>query len=541
MSDFRQKMSSDLKSPFTRSQTYRSFRGVATFHSKKNANQVIPSAVSLSPHSKHGKHGYLWRLSSKRLVYTPEWKRKYCVLSDGGYLYYYENESSLGGERGSGVIDLRCVIDCVEAPLTDHKKATNVFILIAKERGFFDQGRYYLSAETLFDMKDWVKRIKLVLKGILETEGNNINMQASTVTSIVDQSISRGPEFTIPEPLYASIKEESIHRSNSMSTLPSLCNDRAEAEYLNRSMDECPVLGISSMDHNLTYSYSSSDDSLNESFTINFSQKSPRSAETSLGRKGTKNKPMISMEHKYQGNQNSPVLYSRPVFKHSTPTKAVGSSDYIKKMHEDVDRIKPMILVDPKYQGNQNSPVLYSRPVFKHSTPTKAVDSSDYIKKMHEDMDRIDKQLEMVTRVESDLDSKMENESTSGQDSMNTDFYSHEDIVELNGGKELVKMDKVMQKMKEESEKMNQILENIQKRTSPASGTAEHNSELIEMAAKYQKTVAEVQSQALELLLEIHSTQAKVVRSLEEAEEAKQSYWLLKKQAEHLLGQLQVL
>lgn len=30
-------------------------------------------------------------------------------------------------------------MDCVEAPLTDHKKATNVFLLLAAERGFFDQ------------------------------------------------------------------------------------------------------------------------------------------------------------------------------------------------------------------------------------------------------------------------------------------------------------------------------------------------------------------------------------------------------------------
>ena len=72
------------------------------------------------------------------MVYLSDWKRKYFVLS-GERLYYYESESSQGGERGSGVIDLRYVTDCVEAPLTDHKKATNVFILIAKERGIFDQ------------------------------------------------------------------------------------------------------------------------------------------------------------------------------------------------------------------------------------------------------------------------------------------------------------------------------------------------------------------------------------------------------------------
>ena len=70
------------------------------------------------------------------------------MLSDGGYLYYYDRESSQGGERGSGVIDLSSVMDCVEAPLTDHKKATNVFILIAKQRGFFDQVKYFTIEET---------------------------------------------------------------------------------------------------------------------------------------------------------------------------------------------------------------------------------------------------------------------------------------------------------------------------------------------------------------------------------------------------------
>ena len=40
---------------------------------------------------------------------------------------------------GSEVIDLNYFIDCVEAPVTNHKKATNVFVLLARERGFFDQ------------------------------------------------------------------------------------------------------------------------------------------------------------------------------------------------------------------------------------------------------------------------------------------------------------------------------------------------------------------------------------------------------------------
>ena len=58
-----------------------------------------------------------------------------------------------------------------------------------------------------------------------------------------------------------------------MSTLPSLCREEANdrLKCLNRSMHE-------DIDHNLTYSYSSSEDSLNESFSINFTPKKPRSA-----------------------------------------------------------------------------------------------------------------------------------------------------------------------------------------------------------------------------------------------------------------------
>ena len=41
--------------------------------------------------------------------------------------------------RAGGVIDLTNFVDCVEAPLSDQKKANNVFFLVAEERGFFDQ------------------------------------------------------------------------------------------------------------------------------------------------------------------------------------------------------------------------------------------------------------------------------------------------------------------------------------------------------------------------------------------------------------------
>ena len=62
------------------------------------------------------------------------WKTKYYVLHEDK-LYYY---ASMKGQAG-GVIDLQHFSDCVEAPLSDQKKANNVFFLIAEERGFFDQ------------------------------------------------------------------------------------------------------------------------------------------------------------------------------------------------------------------------------------------------------------------------------------------------------------------------------------------------------------------------------------------------------------------
>ena len=45
-------------------------------------------------------------------------------------------------------------MDCVEAPLTDHKKATNVFLLLAAERGFFDQVVWRLFRHMVLEYTD---------------------------------------------------------------------------------------------------------------------------------------------------------------------------------------------------------------------------------------------------------------------------------------------------------------------------------------------------------------------------------------------------
>ena len=124
---------------------------------------------------------------------------------------------------------------------------------------------------------------------------------------------------------------------------------------MNRLIDEDTVHGIGGVEHNLTYSYSSSEDSLNESFSINFSQKLPRSAETSLKRpvKLTNMKTEIMLQP------------SRPS----------------KHMYEKV-------------------PNIYNRPTYKQSSPRKPVDSPDYLQTMYADMDEIDRKLQMVTKIE---------------------------------------------------------------------------------------------------------------------------------------------
>ena len=106
-------------------------------------------------------------------------------------------------------------------------------------------------------MKDWVTRIRSVLE---EMQGKE--EPVSLPSEPLSRAASTRRDTIIPEPLYASIREESIHRSNSLSTLPSLCRDPLGDEggdWHNRSMDEGPVCGLGGVDHNLTYNYSSSE------------------------------------------------------------------------------------------------------------------------------------------------------------------------------------------------------------------------------------------------------------------------------------------
>jgi len=249
------------------------------------------------------KKGYLCRLSDKKILGKSDWKRKLFVLHDDK-LYYYDSQNGVGAEAGSGVIDLNYFIDCVEAPVTNHKKATNVFVLLARERGFFDQGRYYLSADTLSDMKDWVLRIQAVLN------------KETTRHAGSERNHSMRRDTAVTENLYASIKEASIHRSNSMSTIPSQHKEHMGGPYdwHNCSMDLTPTCPLSTEDHNLTYSYSSSEESLSQPISITHHLPSI-SAESSLKRKELQNMKSSPTLSQLQYRKNESVLTSPRMMK----------------------------------------------------------------------------------------------------------------------------------------------------------------------------------------------------------------------------------
>ena len=261
------------------------------------------------------------------------------------------------------------------------------------------QGRYYLSAETLMDMKTWVSRIRAAIRNISRKEGKLVGRREEGEVSQGSPSSITANKAEPNEPEYASIKDYRIHRSNSMSPLPSLCRDEAadRLKCLNRSMHE-------DIDHNLTYSYSSSEDSLNESFSINFTPKKPRSA----------------------GGVRSP-LYASP------------------------SKVKPEIRIS----SGRPSPGHHLQST---STPSKAVDTSAYLQKMYQDMDRVDKQLELVAKLESgkaDI-AKFDEEDDGMEESENMEVDLSRDT---NGPANDQKMERMEEMMKD----LNQQSEDLQK------------------------------------------------------------------------------
>ena len=206
-----------------------------------------------------------------------------------------------------------------------------------------------------------------------------------------------------------------MQRSNSMSTLPSLCRDEASERLkcLNRSMHE-------DIDHNLTYSYSSSEDSLNESFSINFTPKKPRSAQPSQLR------PMVSPLYATPSKVKQEITLSNP----SAHNRSVPSS------------------------SNIYSPI---GPI--NSTPNKPIDTSKSLQKMYEDMDKVDRQLEMVAKIESgkaDIAKfDEEDDEMDYSEHMEVDITKEMSIVENND--KLKKMEEMMKDLNQQSDEIHKM------------------------------------------------------------------------------------
>ena len=112
----------------------------------------------------------------------------------------------------------------------------------------------------------------------------------------------------------------------------------------------------------------------------------------------------------------------------------------------------------------------------------------------------------MVARIETDCESNASKIGDS-EGSVNTVVSYVDDGAEVDGTEKLEKIEAVMTKINEESEKITQMLSQIQNTTSTnlkAGGDLQaklDNSKLLEMVGNYQKAVTEIQSQAMELLL----------------------------------------
>lgn len=166
-----------------------------------DANPVYRLSMKLSPnlfnmtdipgasqHREPEKAGYLTKLSGRSFPYIPQWKRRYCVLAKGK-LYYYEREDSKAGDKSNGVINLEYFDQVAEAGPKDCKKATNVFIITSQDRSFFDPGRHLFSADTLPDMKDWIRKLQSALDQI-----RNNNRPATSTSSSVKEGGKRRKE-----------------------------------------------------------------------------------------------------------------------------------------------------------------------------------------------------------------------------------------------------------------------------------------------------------------------------------------------------------
>ena len=312
-------------------------------------------------------------------------------------------------------------------------------------------------------MKNWVSRIRAAIRSINrmkeakpgETGGPGLGpakMEAACnepeYASIKDypRLVSRG-NFRMTE-ILSAVFVFRLHRSNSMSTLPSLCREEANERLrcLNRSMHE-------DIDHNLTYSYSSSEDSLNESFSINFTPKKPRSAGVGLR---TVASPLYATPTKAWLN-----IWQKDAkpFNHKTNFISFRNPN----IEAQVKVRQEISLSSPLSHGSRIVPSTSSTPNSKgagSSTPNKPIDTSAYLQKMYADMEKVDKQLELVAKIESkkaDIAKfdEEEDEEMEYSDTMEVDITKEMALGENDD--KLRKMEDMMKDLNQQSEEIHKM------------------------------------------------------------------------------------
>lgn len=127
--------------------------------------------------------------------------------------------------------------------MSEHKKANNVFILVSDEKGMFENGNCYLSAETLTEMRAWIQDIRAVIfKEIPHEHNNQLGSKSPSHKALrqmndlynADGHLTYSYSEDEEDEMYSSaLSQRSIPRSTSSSRSPSL----TRSPLMSRSTD----------------------------------------------------------------------------------------------------------------------------------------------------------------------------------------------------------------------------------------------------------------------------------------------------------------
>ncbi|CAG7835616.1 unnamed protein product [Allacma fusca] len=176
-----------MNSPFAMKRGRSAIHGVSlalNSISSSGISQDIPSVASLK--DKAQKVGFLKKLSGKGILTSGTWRQRYCVLVKTR-LYYFENEESSGKEKSAGFVNLEYFDCCSETSARVSRKAENVFVIAASDKGFFDShsGRIYFAAENVTELTEWITAISLAMNKLRPKDKRSCNLREKSPNSSV--------------------------------------------------------------------------------------------------------------------------------------------------------------------------------------------------------------------------------------------------------------------------------------------------------------------------------------------------------------------